>query len=114
MAPQFTKKWSGGRSAPEPTDSLRSGQPPSKKKHVPIDNTTGHAGNAPNVPSAPVMLGVFADTSLSGDYYIDTPKSDMKTITYVLYGYDRKGNMSYPVILNASLADHDSAVKRLK
>ncbi|MGC2062271.1 MAG: hypothetical protein WA610_04785, partial [Thermodesulfovibrionales bacterium] len=58
-----------------------------------------------------VHLDSVSRVRLTSDYYIDIPPEHQKTFTYIIYGYDNKGSMSYPVVVNAALAEPNAGVK---
>jgi hypothetical protein len=83
---------------------LRFSLPPEREKPVASD------GRPKLTP--PSGLRFSSEVSLDSGYYIDTPPKGV-TFTYVIYGYDENGNVSYPVLVNASLAEPGEGVEEI-
>jgi hypothetical protein len=85
---------------------------PAPGRKITQDNATKiKKDNIP--PEAPLLIsiGVTYNVTLNSDYYIDTPNENQKTFTYIVYGYDNNYNTSYPIMVNASLANTNNCVK---
>jgi hypothetical protein len=93
------------RPSPRSEGALRLRGPTPRPKPVPSSPPADSTEQGPlKPPDPPKNLRIVLELNLDADYYIDN-RSERKTFTYVVYGYDRDGNLSYPVFVNASMTE---------